>query len=147
MNKNIVIIFISILLLFGLVLWYSGHPLQTTVTINGHVFVAKLAVTENEKRKGLGGQQSLAESHGMLFLMGEPAYHGFWMKDMKFPLDFIWINDKTVVDVTQNVPNPVGDSEPVSLKPHSPADKILEINAGEIIKYHIAIGNVIKISN
>ncbi len=142
-----IIILGFIVLLFGLIFWYKLHPLQTTVTINGHTFVAKLAITENEKRKGLGGQKTLGKDHGMLFLMGEPAYHGFWMKDMKFPLDFIWINDKTVVDITQNVPNPIGDSQPVSLKPRYPADKIFEVNAGDVARYNISIGNMMKISN
>lgn len=102
-----------------------------------------MAVTETERRNGLSNRASLSPDHGMLFLMGEPAYHGFWMKGMRFPLDFIWINEKTIVDLTENVPIPVGDEQPMSLKPTVPADKVLEVNAGLIKETGIQVGDVV----
>jgi uncharacterized membrane protein (UPF0127 family) len=132
----------------GFFIWYYlRHPLTSSVTIRNHKIFVELAITENEKRKGLGERNKLPKDGGMLFLMGEPAYHGFWMNDMRFPLDFIWIDGKTVVDVTENVPNPVGNEPPMGLKPRVPADKVLEVNAGAIALYKIAIGDAVSFKN
>lgn len=140
--KQVLIVVVLVLGFLGW--WYKEHPLQTTATIRGHKIILELAVTPKEKQKGLGFRDSLPPDHGMLFLMNEPAYHGFWMKDMKFPLDFIWINDKTVVDLTENVPSPIGYEPPASLKPKSAADKVLEVNAGVIRRIGIQIGDTVE---
>ncbi|MBI3576869.1 DUF192 domain-containing protein [Candidatus Gottesmanbacteria bacterium] len=127
--------------------YYAHHPLTSAITIHNHKIFVELAITDEEKRKGLSNRNPLPPDGGMLFLMGQLAYHGFWMKGMRFPLDFIWIRDKTVVDLTENVPNPIDDEAPVSLKPHAPADKVLEVNAGTIAADQISIGDPVSFKN
>ena len=65
------------------------------------------------------------------------------MLGMKFPLDFVWIDGKKVVDVTRNVPPPKGMEKPTIVKPSVPVDKILEINAGDIDKFGIKVGDTV----
>ncbi len=144
--KKVLLIFALGIGLFSL-WYYLRHPLTSSVTIRNQKIFVELAVTEEEKRNGLSNRAQLAPDHGMLFLMGEPAYHGFWMKDMKFPLDFIWIRDKTVVDLTENVPNPLGNEPPINLKPRTPADKVLEVNVGTIATYQMTIGDPVSFKN
>ena len=60
----------------------------------------------NGRNLGLSGRSSLAENEGMLFIFDTPAVYEFWMKDMNFPLDFIWINNGLVVDLSEHIPPP-----------------------------------------
>ena len=70
----------------------------------------------------------------MLFIFQEERKHTFWMKDMRFPLDMVWINAScAVADITADIPQPLPDSDDSVLptySPSSPATYNLEINAG-----------------
>jgi uncharacterized membrane protein (UPF0127 family) len=66
------------------------------------------------------------------------------MKDMKFPLDMIWIYQDTIIDISQNVPVPTAGQNILTLpqfQPKSPVDKVLEIDAGLSAKYGFKIGD------
>jgi hypothetical protein len=128
--------------------YYLRHPIGEKAVINGHAIRLELAVTEAEKEKGLGYRDSLATGSGMLFVYDHPDRYGFWMKGMRFPLDFIWINGNRVADLSQNIPQPVNDAvQPASLAPAVPADKVLEVNAGVVQSLGIRTGDLVQFSN
>lgn len=140
--KKIILSIAALLLSF--VLWrFISHPFVPKIKIGSAEFSVEVAVTEPQKQRGLGGRTSLANDHGMLFVYDHAEGYNFWMRDMHFPLDFIWINGKTVVDITRNVPPPVQLQAPMIVKPKIPADKILELNAGTATKYGIQIGDAV----
>ena len=77
---------------------------QANVTINGVVLVADISASNEERTKGLSVKDALAENEAMLFVFGNEGEHTFWMKDMKFPIDIIWIDgNKTVVHIEHNL--------------------------------------------
>jgi len=77
------------------------------VRIDGLVIEAELARTPEERARGLSGRESLAGDAGMLFVFQAEGQHAFWMRGMRFSLDFIWISSaRRVVDMTENVPPP-----------------------------------------
>jgi uncharacterized protein len=77
---------------------------QVNVTVNGLVLVADIAATNEQRGRGLSVKDSLAENEAMLFVFDNEAEHIFWMKDMKFPIDIIWIDsNKTVVHIEHNL--------------------------------------------
>jgi len=99
-------------------------------SLAGQTLKIELAQTEAERRQGLSGRASLPEDSGMLFVFDAPTYPGFWMKDMNFPLDVIWLDENwQVVGITANV---LPDSFPQAFYP--PQGKlikyVLELNAG-----------------
>lgn len=143
------ILIAGIIALITITAWYYlHHPLGENVVINGHTIHVEIAITNAEKEKGLGYRDSLAADNGMLFVYQNKDRYGFWMKGMRFPLDFIWINGNKVVDVSQNIPQPVSDSmQPVNLAPIVPVDKVLEVNAGTIEELGIKIGDTIQFTN
>lgn len=53
---------------------------------------AAVADTPEERSRGLSGVSSLKSGQGMLFIFDEPLLAGFWMKDMNFAIDIIWID-------------------------------------------------------
>ena len=140
-----ILIIIGILLVAFSVWHYTRDPLGVKLTIGSHQFTVELAVTEAEKEKGLGYRDSLGASAGMLFVYDHPEVYQYWMKGMRFPLDFIWINGKTIVDLTKNVPVS-SDGTYAVYQPKTPADKVLEVNAGTVDADGIRRGDSVKIS-
>jgi hypothetical protein len=65
----------------------------------------------------------------MLFPYEQPGFLPFWMKDMRFAIDIIWIRDGRIVDVAHSVPfDPEGPGPTV--RPRELADSVLEVPAG-----------------
>jgi uncharacterized membrane protein (UPF0127 family) len=83
----------------------------------------------------------------MLFVFEEPGIYPFWMIEMQFPLDFVWIGSGcTVVDLTENVPSPQPGEDSGDLPRYRPAAEVqyvLEINAGEIESAGISTGDAV----
>src|SRR4030042_3120129 len=114
-----------------------------TVSINNQTIYVNLAITNEEKSKGLSGRNNLSENEGMLFIFDYKSIPDFWMKGMKFPLDIIWINDNIIVDVDENIQNPKSLSNLNQLQKYSPSvpiNFVLEVNAGFCSKKGIKIG-------
>jgi hypothetical protein len=104
-----------------------------------------IADTPALREQGLSGRERLGANEGMLFIFENPAIYSFWMIDMKFPLDMIWISEeKKVVATTKNVPFPVPGTSNAQLpiyNPPSPVQYILEVNAGFADRNGINIGD------
>ena len=154
MFKRNYIIFGLIILLFIVVILISFRNNQTLnnqkiIKIGTNEYTVEIADTEVLRSQGLSGRTSMAKNQGMLFVFTQPSYQYFWMKEMNFPLDFVWINDNIVVDITQNVLIPInGDLNSLtSFTAKSPFDKVLELNAGTISSDNIKIGDIIKLYN
>ncbi|MCR4278952.1 MAG: DUF192 domain-containing protein [bacterium] len=101
------------------------------VTIDLSQLDLEIVDTDPLRKQGLSGRASLGENAGMLFVFPSSERHGFWMKDMNFPLDIIWISDGVVVDVVTLSPPYPGLPIPPSHRPKANADIVLELNAGK----------------
>ena len=122
----------------------AQHP---AVSIGASIFMVDVAETVEERAQGLSGRPSLGEGTGMLFIFEEESVHSFWMKEMQFPLDFLWIDGGcTVADITVDVPQPAEGTELSKLptyRPDVPAKFVLEINAGEAAARGISKGDAV----
>ncbi|MGC9605756.1 MAG: DUF192 domain-containing protein [Minisyncoccia bacterium] len=99
---------------------------------------AMIASTSEEQALGLGGRDQLPADAGMLFPFMKPALYGFWMLNMRFPLDMVWIAaDKRVAGVTGGI-SP--DTFPDVFSPPSPILYVLELDSGAAAKFGIATG-------
>ena len=89
----------------------------------------EIANTDAERTQGLSGRASLPAGTGLLFVFESPGKYGFWMKDMNFPIDIVWLGDGMLpVGIEKNV-SP--DSYPQVFYPPVPVRYVLEVNAGE----------------
>jgi len=120
---------------------------KASVGIGTAIFSADIADTESERDKGLSGRSSLADDRAMLFRFDVPAVPVFWMKDMKFPLDIIWIrNGKVVGYVTDIYPEPgVSERDIKRYSPSTPIDMALEVPAGSVGRYGVSIGDGVTV--
>ncbi len=100
-----------------------------SITIRNHRVELEFARTRAEQARGLGGRDSLAWNHGMLFEYSRPGFPGFWMKDMRFDIDIVWIRDLRIVDISHRVKySPEGPGQTV--RPRELVETVLEVPAG-----------------
>lgn len=100
--------------------------------------------TEESITQGLSGRSSIG-ADGMLFVLPSREIATFWMKDMLFPLDLVWIDGSLVVGVTANVlaPAPTATSLPTYASPGS-VTAVLELPAGRAEQLQIKAGSLFK---
>lgn len=146
-----------LLIVFGIA-YFQGSPkigfsLPTfgkspTAKIQNQTFKLLLTKTPKEKEVGLSEKTSLPQDTGMLFSFDNADFYSFWMKNMKIPIDIIYINKNRVVTVFEDLPAPKSPDENLAIfKPDEPADKVLEINAGLSKKYGIKKGDEVTFEN
>jgi len=122
------------------------------VTIKDQTFSVTVAKTDSERQTGLSNRELLPLSEGMLFTFDKADTYAFWMKDMRFPIDIIFIKDNKIVSITENVEPPASlIKDPkcgINIScytPTNPANKVLEINAGLSKKYNFKTGDRVTI--
>lgn len=146
-TKQIIAIVILVIFVAGVgYLKVREYILPTaTIKIAGQTLKVELAKTPLAWKHGLSGRDNLKENRGMLFVFSENKRHAIWMKDMKFPIDIIWIKAGQVVDIAQNVPPAApGDISPPVYLPREDAGGVLEVNAGFAERYNLKIGDRIE---
>ena len=75
-----------------------------SVQIRDTVFVVEVVDTEEKRTLGLSGRESLLPEYGMLFVFEEPGHYSFWMKDMNFPIDIVWIDEhRRIIFIIEHV--------------------------------------------
>ncbi len=115
--------------------------------IRNDLLLSVVVVNTNASRQqGLSDTTQLP-ADGMLFVFDRPDRHVFWMKDMQYPLDFIWFRDGKVVDLETDVPIPAKLTDVSQLPryaPKQPADMMLEVAAGTIQTNNWQIGDSIQ---
>lgn len=149
MNK-IIIIFALFLIMIGGFVFYQFNTKsikqQGKVTIGKQNFAVEVVKKPKDQQIGLTKYESLKDDQGMLFAFETSDTYGFWMKNMKFPIDIIFINNDTIVSVFDSVPiQPNNAVNPPIYHPEGPSNTVLEIKAGLAKKYGIKKGDHIEI--
>jgi uncharacterized protein len=107
---------------------------------SGKVLQVEVMVNDQDRAMGLMFRPSLAADRGMLFVFEEPAFHGIWMKNCKFPIDILWLDDqRKVVHLAENVPPCKAEPCPV-YEPLRRASYVVELNAGEARREKALLG-------
>jgi uncharacterized protein len=106
-------------------------PNKVNITINDVILQADVALTADEQTKGLSIKDTLQSNEGMLFPYEAPRILSFWMRDMKFPIDILWLGaDKKVVHIEESL-QPCSPLLPCpSYAPDVQAQYVLETVAG-----------------
>ncbi len=108
------------------------------VTGNGHEVTAYDTENEADRARGLGGLKCIPDNQGMLFSHDAAGVHCYWMKDMKFAIDMIWLDkDKKIIHIEQNVKP---ETYPKSFCPNGPAYYVLEVNTGKTYEFNWQTG-------
>ncbi len=145
---SIVLILAGLFLLWRAVMSKAPNPPLAAgqVRIRNATFTVEMATTTLEQARGLSFRASLAEGSGMLFTFSH-GVQSFWMKDMNFPIDIVWISDGKVVGFVQDAKPEPGVplwNLTVYTSPGG-VDKVLEVNAGTVARDGIKIGDLVVV--
>lgn len=129
----------------GKILLDYSTPLQ----IGDTNLLVELADSQQKQTLGLSNRPLLENTQGMLFDFQntKTTRPTFWMKDMLFDLDIIWIENLTVVEITKNVPAPndnTPDAKLIRYTPQVNANMVLEVRSGWSEENKIKVGDKIS---
>lgn len=111
------------------------------ITLSGQQIDVELATTPDEQRVGLGKRAALADGYGMLFPFPPNSTPTFWMKDMRFPIDILWIRNSVVTGIESNVP---ADDGAIRYSPKEPIDSVLELPGTWTQRHGTSVGDRIE---
>lgn len=112
------------------------------VKIAGKMIKVELVTTLEEQERGLSGRDSLKKDKGMLFIFNQANKYSFWMKDMNFPIDIIWIGENfQVISIKKNA-SP--DSYPETFSPNQDAKYVLEVISSFSEKNNLREGDKVE---
>lgn len=147
MEKNKKFFWFFLVLLFLMTLFFyiqsniysfRGNMIKK-IELGGKIFRFEIVDSPNKMVLGLSGRKKMCLYCGMLFVFSENKNHSFWMKNMKFPLDIIWLEKGIVKKIEKNIP---ADS-PHIFSPNTDSDIVLEINGGIVERLDIKEGDFI----
>ena len=135
----------------GTVSYTYDKAASSTIAINNHVIRVSLAETPFSRSKGLSGHAPLAADEGMLFLFPRATTQSFWMKDMFFPLDIIWLQsvsskEAKIIGVAKNAQPLKSLLSLEYFTSPAPVDWVLEVPAGTFDSLQMKVGDIATFS-
>jgi uncharacterized membrane protein (UPF0127 family) len=122
----------------------EAYRQDTVVKVSGSTINTEIPKNDQDRAKGLGGRSCLGVDSGMLFVFDKPDKYDFWMKDMKFPIDMVWIDEnKSVTKVDLNV-SP--STYPKTFTSETPSKYVLELSANRAQQLSITKGTNLNFS-
>lgn len=116
---------------------------KTEIRANDVRVIAEVMRSDVKRQQGLSGRERLAEGEGMVFIFDREEAYSFWNKDMKFPIDVVWLARGKVAGVASL---PVYDGQtPAIITAPAPVDVVLEVPVGFASAYAIMVENSIEI--
>lgn len=143
-KQKLVTICVAVMAVIALMLPFAlARPATVTLRVGQQTYALNIAATAAAQKKGLGGRETLARDRGMLFVFDTPGTQCFWMKDMQFPIDIIWLD--STKKVTSTVPNITPDSYPQQYCGDVTTKYVIELNTGEAKRAGIKIGDTLEL--
>lgn len=119
----------------------TGSGTVSVKVAPGTVIQAEVVSSTAALSLGLSGRDSLPANQGMLFIFSEPGYYGFWMRDMRFSIDVLWLQGGRIVELWENAPAPLPGGQPSRYDPTQLADAVLEVPAGSTARWGLGVGS------
>lgn len=144
-NPRVVAIIAVVLVICGVAVFFSYRKYGTTLTVNNDgkttTFHLQKVTNEPDQERGLGDAPKLPLDKGMIFWYNNSQDRCFWMKNMRYSLDMIWLDaSKKVVHLEQNVAPETYPSQQFCAE----GQYIIELNAGEAAKSGIDVGKTLS---
>lgn len=144
-DRSGLIFFFCILTCLSVLAGCHSRPNENTVCYKKECYSVELAISDEEKMRGLQHRDRLAENHGMLFALDGRSPQKFWMKETLIPLDMIWMDyDGRIIYLEHDAVPCEKDPCPV-YGPDVPASFVLELNAGEAARLDMRKGERINL--
>lgn len=140
---GIFLLLVGLFFIFRISLRYKNSGNLKEIHVGDNSFLVEVADNALSQMRGLSGRDSLADGQGMLFVFNGKSMPVFWMKDMNFSIDIIWISEGRVVAVSENLPPDGHRGNLPTYSPPSSIDTVLEVTAGVVLKDRIGVGDLV----
>jgi hypothetical protein len=129
----------------SLALTVSASPAVVPLTLpSGKVLQSEVMVEDGDRAMGLMFRPSLPLDRGMIFVFETTDFHGIWMKNCRFPIDILWLDEeKRIVHAAESVPPCKADPCPV-YSPMRRAAYVVELNAGQARREKAVLGATVR---
>ncbi|MCR4329834.1 MAG: DUF192 domain-containing protein [Candidatus Roizmanbacteria bacterium] len=146
MKRRIVLLLGTVLAIVAVFATKGNKNNIQTLTIGSHTFAVTIADTDKKREQGLSNNTTLGNDEGMYFIFSTPDSYTFWMKDMQYDLDFIYIKDNTVVNNITDIPSPAHNNGEIAIV-NSPVafDGVVEVRSGFIKRWNIQKGQKVAL--
>ena len=120
----------------------NGNYSIVKANLNGYQVDAYLALTNKQKEKGMSIFDRLNENQGMLFVLEkEQTYLPMWAKDMKFPVDLIWLDNAGNVQYIEKSISPCHSyNDCIRYQPDVNSRYVLGTVGGFSVRHFISLG-------
>jgi len=119
-------------------------PISAFAIIKGQQIELEVTKTPQQRQLGLMFRKSLDSNRGMLFSFSPPRITRFWMKNVVIPLDMLFIQDRKIKAIANNVPPCSIDPCPV-YGPDLPIDMVIELKGGRASELGLSINDLVEI--
>lgn len=141
-TRDIISIFVGLVFILGLIFAYKyvANRNSDDLSVKGVTFKTEIVSTKEAMSQGLSGRDKINNNAAMVFDFGETAQHCMWMKDMKFAIDILWLDESDKIIAIER-----------SVKPESFPDKfchngktVVELAAGTVDRLPLYTGDVFR---
>jgi uncharacterized membrane protein (UPF0127 family) len=145
-KKSLYLLLFLIITIFVVLFFQNNYEEQgfQKIKIGGEVIKVEVVDTPSTRAQGLSGRDSLEKDQAMLFVFDTPGNYSFWMKDMNFSIDIIWIDETgKIVYIKENA---TPESYPEGFGPNEKTSKyVLEVFSGFVDSYDLEVGDSVNL--
>jgi uncharacterized membrane protein (UPF0127 family) len=117
-----------------------------TVSLGSKAYRLEVVKTDEARNQGLSGRDALLPGTGMLFLFDTADRYSFWMEKMRFPIDIVFLNNGTIVNIANEVQPPKTATEPpATVRPQQLFNQVIEIPAGDADVLGLKVGQKVNL--
>ena len=140
---------IVLILVLGLLGWAGpdsslAQQDRYEVHLDGHRLEVELAISRQDRMRGLSGRTYLPENKGMLFIYQRKTTLRFWMSGMKMGIDLLWLDNDRVLGIEPDLQPPSPGQQPRMVFSPGPVDRVLEVRAGWAARHGVKPGALLK---
>lgn len=124
----------------------AGRHTAYVIFGDGTRVAVEVARTADDRARGLMFRDALGEAEGMLFPFAVPRRYGFWMKNVRVPLDILWLDERQrIVWIVESAPPCRGDACDIYV-PDAAASFVVEVRGGFVARHGVGRGDFVEIS-
>lgn len=125
----------------------DGLGLKSVRMPGGQVVMAEVMFRRQDVMTGMMFRNSLPENRALLFVHNRMGKYGYWMHNVRVPLDIVWVDkDRKIVEISANTP-PCPEKDPTRCPSYGgkkEAQFVVELAAGVAAKFGLEVGQSLE---
>ena len=121
---------------------FQSRP-TATLKSGGREYRLEIVSSPEARTEGLSGRRGMSPGQGMIFVFDTAATQCIWMKDMRFSLDIVWLDEEKRIVHLEHEVSP--ETYPQQFCPEQPARYVIELSAGEAVRAGLRVGQTLSI--